>query len=211
VVVGIASDASSTIAEPVQALMLYSPWRPNARLYQPFLAVHDAGNGIVQRVSSLVSERFAGAVVAPRTVDAQLTQIVDTFQRIGDVVGLMAAITAILAIVGVYGVVALAARRRLKEMGIRLALGARRIDVYRAMAAPNARPIVSGLVAGAVFATLLAVESDRHLAKVFPVRLVDPVAFAFAALGMGTAVVIAMVLPARRATALNPAVVLREE
>jgi hypothetical protein len=44
-----------------------------------------------------------------------------------------------LAIVGVYGVIA-RGRRRLKEMGIRLALGARRMDIYRAMVAPNARP-----------------------------------------------------------------------
>jgi ABC-type antimicrobial peptide transport system permease subunit len=144
-------------------------------------------------------------------VEEQLTVMVDTFQRIGEVVGLMAAITAILAIVGVYGVVALAARRRLKEMGIRLALGARRMDIYRAMVAPNARPVASGLVAGAVFATVLALESDRLLAKVFPVRLMDPVAFVFAALGMGAAVAIAMLLPARRATVVDPAVVLREE
>ena len=51
------------------------------------------------------------------------------------------------------------------------------MDVYRAMVAPNARPVVIGLVVGAVFATLLAMESDRLLAKVFPVRLMDPVAF----------------------------------
>jgi predicted permease len=211
VVVGVVSDAPSAIAEPVQALMMYTPWRPNARLYQPFLKVEDAGSGVAKRVSSLVSERFAGTVAAPRTVEEQLTLMVDTFQRIGEVVGLMAAITAILAIVGVYGVVALAARRRLKEMGIRLALGARRMDIYRAMVAPNARPVASGLVAGAVFATVLALESDRLLAKVFPVRLMDPVAFVFAALGMGAAVAIAMLLPARRATVVDPAVVLREE
>ncbi len=40
-VVGIAGDATSEIAEPVQALMVYTPWRPNARLYQPFLRVED--------------------------------------------------------------------------------------------------------------------------------------------------------------------------
>jgi predicted permease len=211
VVVGIVSDASSKIAEPVQAWMIYTPWRPNARLYQPFVKVVDAGSGVVQRTSSLVSERFAGAVAAPRTVEEQLTLMTDAFQRIGEVVGLVAAITAILAISGVYGVVALAARRRLKEMGIRLALGARPMDVYRAMVAPNARPIATGLVLGAVFATVLAVESDRLLAAVFPVRIVDPVAFVLAALGLATAVTIAMLLPARRTTVVDPALVLRQE
>jgi predicted permease len=210
-VIGIVSDASSKIAEPVQALMMYTPWRPNARLYQPFLKVEDAGSGVVRRVSAVVSERFAGTVAAPRTVEEEVTMLTDAFQRIGEVVGLMAAITAILAIVGLYGVVALAARRRLKEMGIRMALGARRMDVYRAMVAPNTRPVVTGLAVGAIFTTLLALESDRWLASVFPVRLVDPIAFLFAVLALAAAVTVAMLVPARRATSVDPALVLRQE
>ena len=45
--------------------MVYTPWRPSERLYQPFLRVDDSRNGVVQRVSSLVNERFSGAVSAP--------------------------------------------------------------------------------------------------------------------------------------------------
>ena len=211
VVVGIVADASSKIAEPAQALMLYTPWRPNSRLYQPFLKVEDASSGVARRVSSLVSERFAGAVAAPQTVADQLTLLADAFRRIGEVVGLTAAITSILAICGVYGVVALAARRRLKEIGIRLALGARPAHVYRAMVAPNARPLAMGLLLGAVFATVAAIESDRLLAAVFPVRIVDPIAFLLTAAALATAVTIAMLLPARRATSVDPAVVLRQD
>lgn len=210
VVIGIASDASSRIAEPVQALMLYSPWRPSARLYQPFVRVENAKSGVVRSVSSVVSERFAGAVAAPRTVEEELNLVTDAFQRIGEVVGLMAGITALLAIVGVYGVVALAARRRLKEMGIRLALGARRADVYRSMVAPNARPVLIGLVVGALFTTVLALESDRLLGSVFPVRIVDPIAFVCAVLALAVSVMIAMLVPARKATSADPAVVLRQ-
>jgi len=211
-VVGIVADASSKIAEPVQALMMYTPWRPNARLYQPFVKVEDAGSGVVRRVSTVVSGQFAGAVVAPRTVEEELLLITDAFQRVGQVVGLMAGITALLAIVGVYGVVALAAKRRLKEMGIRLALGARRRDVFRAMVAPNARPVTIGLLAGAAFTTIFAAESDRLLGGGgFPVRILDPIAFVLAVLALAAAVTIAMLLPARRATAVDPAVVLRQE
>jgi len=211
VVVGIVSDATSKIAEPAQALMLYTPWRPNARLYQPFLKVDDAGSGVARRAASAVSQRFAGAVAAPQTVQEELTQLTDAFQRVGQVVGIMAAITAILAICGVYGVVALAARRRLKEMGIRLALGARPRDVYRAMILPNARPLALGLGLGALFATVAAIEADRLLAAEFPVRLLDPPAFLLAGLGLAVAVTIAMLVPARRATAVDPASVLRQE
>jgi predicted permease len=210
-VVGVVSDASSEIAEPAQALMLYTPWRPNARLYQPFMRVEDSRSGVIKSVTSLVSERFAGAVVAPITVEDQIRLLTDAFQRIGQAVGAMAAITAVLAIVGVYGVVALAARRRSKEMGVRLALGARRIDVYRAMVSPNARPVTRGLVAGALFTTAMAVAADRVLAQEFPVKIVDPIAFILAGLALATAVSIAMLVPARRATTVDPATVLRQE
>src|SRR5262249_43279608 len=137
--------------------------------------------------------------------------LTDAFQRIGGAVGVMAAITAVLAIVGVYGVVALAARRRAKEMGIRLALGARRLDVYRAMVSPNARPVMYGLITGALFTAAMAVESDRLLAQEFPVKILDPIAFAAAALALAAAVSIAMLVPARRATVVDPATVLRQE
>jgi putative ABC transport system permease protein len=210
-VVGVVSDASSDIAEPVQALMMYVPWRPAVRLYQPYLRVDDSRGGVIKRVAALVNDRFAGAVAAPTTVEYQLTLVTDAFQRIGEAVGVMAAITAILSLVGVYGVVALAARRRLKEMGIRLALGARRTDVYKAMLAPNARPVVTGLVVGALFATAMAVTCDRLLAQVFPVKIADPIAFVLAGLTLGAAVAVAMLVPARRATAVDAAVVLREE
>ncbi len=123
----------------------------------------------------------------------------------------MAAITAILAIVGVYGVIALAAKRRLKEMGIRLALGTRRSDAYRAMVVPNARPVVMRLIVGAMFATAMAVESDRLLAQHFPVRLVDPIAFVLAGLALAAAAAVAILVPARRATTVDPAVVLRQQ
>jgi ABC-type antimicrobial peptide transport system permease subunit len=137
--------------------------------------------------------------------------LTDAFQRVGEVVGIMAAITAVLAIVGVYGVVALAARRRLKEMGIRLALGARRMDIYRAMVGPNARPVVIGLILGTLFATGMAFESDRLLAQEFPVRITDPIAFVVAGLALAAAVGVAMLVPARRATSVDPALVVRQE
>lgn len=210
-VIGVASDAPSKIADPAQAMMMYRPWKPGARLYQPFLKVDDATNGIDRRVSALVGERFAGSVAAPRTVDDELRALTDAFQRIGEVIGLMAAITATLAIIGVYGVVAFAARRRLKEMGIRLALGARPVDLYRAMVTPNVRPILIGLVLGTVFSTLLAIESDRFLNAIFPVKLVDPIAFLLAVFSLVVAVTVAMLIPARRATMLHPALVLRQD
>jgi ABC-type antimicrobial peptide transport system permease subunit len=79
------------------------------------------------------------------------------------------------------------------------------------MVTPNVLPILIGLVLGTVFSSLLAIESDRFLNAIFPVKLVDPVAFLLAVLSLATAVTIAMLIPARRATTLHPALVLRED
>jgi ABC-type lipoprotein release transport system permease subunit len=62
-----------------------------------------------------------------------------------------------------------------------------------------------------VFTTLFAIESDRLLGGVFPVRIVDPIAFLCAVLALAASVTIAMLVPARRATSVDPARVLRQE
>jgi ABC-type antimicrobial peptide transport system permease subunit len=79
------------------------------------------------------------------------------------------------------------------------------------MVTPNVRPILIGLVLGTVFSTLLAIESDRFLNAIFPVKLVDSIAFLLAVFSLVVAVTVAMLIPARRATMLHPALVLRQD
>ena len=210
-IVGVAADAPSDFADRAQALMVYRSWRPDERLYQPFVRAGRDPDLVGRAAAGAIVQQFAGAVASPRTVEAQVRLMTDAFQRIGVVVGSVAAIAALLAIVGVYGVVALAAKRRLKEMSIRIALGARPAHVYRAMVQPNARAVAMGLVIGAILATALAALCDRLLAAVFPVRVVDPIAFVVAGLSLAAAALVAMLVPARRVASLDPARVLRQD
>ncbi|HSQ32464.1 MAG TPA: ABC transporter permease [Gemmatimonadaceae bacterium] len=210
-IVGVAADAPSDIAERAQALMVYRAWHPAEKLYQPFVRADRDPDRVGRNAAGAIMQRFAGAVAAPRTVEAEVRMSTDAFQRIGVVVGSVAAIAALLAIVGVYGVIALAAKRRLKEMGIRIALGARPAHVYRAMIQPDARAVVIGLLIGSILATTLAAVSDRLLAAVFPVRIVDPIAFVIAGLSLAAAALVAMLVPARRVASLEPARVLRQD
>jgi putative ABC transport system permease protein len=208
-IIGVAADTPSDVAERAQALMLYRPWHPDQKLYQPFLRANRDPDRVGRAAAAAIVQQFAGAVAAPRTVQAEVRMMTEAFQRIGFVVGSVAVIAALLAIVGVYGVIALAAKRRLKEMGIRIALGARPAHVYRAMIQPNARTVAIGLVIGSVFATTLAAVGDQLLAAVFPVRIVDPVAFLVAGLTLAAAALVAMLVPARRVASIEPARVLR--
>lgn len=210
-VVGVATDAASDIANQSQSLMLYRVWRPDEPFNQLFIRVDRDPDAVAREAATTLIRRFPGLIAAPKTLEAELALVTDAFQRVGSIVGGVAMITALLAIVGVYGVIALAAKRRLKEMGIRIALGARSADVYRAMVAPNARSVAAGLLVGAAASTLLAVGADRMLATIFPVRIFDPVAFVVAALVLAVAAALAMFAPARRATGVDPSKVLRQD
>jgi macrolide transport system ATP-binding/permease protein len=130
-------------------------------------------------------------------------------QRIA--VGLTAAfgsLALLLAAMGLYGVLAQSVTQRTREIGIRLALGAGRHDVLQLV-------LRQGLVlvaVGAVIGLGLALGVTRFLATfLYGVSSVDPLAYAGAWLVLAVPAALAMWLPARRATAVDPAVTLRYE
>ena len=124
---------------------------------------------------------------------------------------MLAVIAAGLAVIGIYGVVSFAVSQRRKELGIRLALGARGSDIYRAVMGSNGRPIVIALGAGVVFTAIVATTAGRTLTDI-PFRLVaDPLPYLLTALLLGAMAVAAMLAPARRATRVDPLEALRHE
>ena len=210
-VVGVVGDAPSDMAARAEALMVYRPWTPSERYFQAFAHFNGDPSIVSHALAAAIKDHFPGAVAAPETIQGALDRMNDAFHRIGLVVGAVALIAATLAIVGVYGVVSLSAKLRMKEMGIRIALGARDIDVYRAMLRSNAPPVLVGLAAGVVTAIGLTMVVERLTATVMPIRLSDPFAFLGAPLVLAAVVLLAIVAPARRATGANPVQALRQD
>lgn len=124
------------------------------------------------------------------------------------VLGVFAAVALALAAVGVYGVVAYAVAQRTRELGIRMALGARAADILWLILRQGA--ILGGLGAAAGLAgALLATRTlERLLYQVTPS---DPTTFAFGTLGLLAVALIASYLPARRAAGVQPVEALRHE
>jgi putative ABC transport system permease protein len=122
--------------------------------------------------------------------------------------GCFAAAAMILAAIGIYGVIAYSVAQRTKEIGIRMALGAQKIDmltmVLRQSLGIVAIGIVTGL-AGALGATRLM------RALLFGVTANDVATYAIVVLLLGLAALLASYLPARRAMAVDPMVALRYE
>ncbi|HEV2864468.1 MAG TPA: ABC transporter permease [Pyrinomonadaceae bacterium] len=114
----------------------------------------------------------------------------------------------LLAAVGVYGVVSYAAAQRTREIGIRMALGARAADVLRLVAVRGLLLVGVGLALGLAGAALLT----RFMTGVlYGVSATDPTTFVGVALLLGAVAFLACYFPARRATRVDPLVALRHE
>ena len=114
----------------------------------------------------------------------------------------------LLAVMGVYGVVAYSVSQRTREIGIRLALGAERTDVFRLVVRGGLILIVVGLVVGLVIAVGLSLVLSGLLVGLSPFDL--PV-FAGVAVGLTVVSLLACYLPARRAMSVDPAITLKCE
>ena len=113
-----------------------------------------------------------------------------------------------LAVVGLYGVKAYSVARRTREIGIRMALGAKPAAVLRLIMGEGAIMLLSGIALGFV----LAAATGKILNGIlYEVGALDPIAFTAAPLLLAIAALVATWLPARRAAALNPVEALRYE
>ena len=122
--------------------------------------------------------------------------------------GVMGLLAAMLAVTGIFGMTAYTVSKRLRELGIRAALGARRMQIMRAALS---RPLIV-LTTGSVAGLILGVLASRVLAfLVYQATSRDPIVLVGALASMILIGLIATWIPARRALAVNPAQLLREE
>ena len=116
--------------------------------------------------------------------------------------------TLLLSAIGVYGVVSLAVTNRTREIGVRMAMGATRQQIHRAVLADSVRLAAPGLVVGALLAVGTAVAIRSELFGLSPL---DPLSFLTAAGVLVLVVLLASLVPARRASGIHPVAALREE
>jgi ABC-type antimicrobial peptide transport system permease subunit len=177
-----------------------------------------AGLSLVIR-SSLPSSAMAPAAIgAIRALDPEqpvanvrtMTEVREeqlTSPRLTAVLfGFFAAVALTLATVGIYSVLAYIVRGRSREIGIRSALGAQTGDVLRLVVREGMTPALIGIGAGIVAARVAALGLDR---LVFGVSASDPFTLAGVAVTLALVALLASLVPAYRATRLDPAAVLR--
>jgi putative ABC transport system permease protein len=119
-----------------------------------------------------------------------------------------AGLALLLAAVGIYGVLSYSVRRRVREIGIRMALGASQAGILRLVVRDGMKPILIGVAIGLTAAVALS----RFVASlVFGIQPTDPLTFTVVALLLVVVGIVANTLPAYRATRVEPVRTLREE
>jgi putative ABC transport system permease protein len=139
------------------------------------------------------------------------TLLADSMVRRKVVLSLMtmfAGLAMLLAAIGTYGVMSVAASERVREIGIRMALGAQRRDIERLMVRPGLILAACGVVAGIVSAALLA---RLMSAVLFAVTATDAITYAAVSVLLILIALAACYVPARRATRQDPLIVLRTD
>jgi putative ABC transport system permease protein len=161
-----------------------------------------AAREVVRRLDGRLPLIFSGSMTA--LVDEQLAR--PRFYLL--LLSLFAVLAVVLAAVGVYGVVAYVVTQRTREIGLRMALGARPREVVGLMLWQGLRPAALGMVLGLAVA-IAAGQVMRGL--LYEVQPHDPVTLVGVSMVVLAVVVIACGIPARRASAVAPAEALRSE
>ncbi len=207
-VVGVARDAKyDSLAEepqPYAYVHLEQRYSPDVVLYAR--AEKDAS-------ALLETIRREIQTIAPDLPLTQVETMQDTLDRSlwgarmgASLLTLFAVLAVCLSAIGIYGVMARAVGSRRRELGIRMALGAARGDVLRMIVIDGMRQVAIGVVLGLVLAALAAPAVSGLL---FDFSSIAPLVFGGAALLLVLVALVAMLLPARHASALDPSRAIR--
>lgn len=180
---------------------------------RPAMAVYARTDGDPTRLVAPIRSELAGLdpnlpIYDIQTMDDVVREEVGNDRLMSGILAIFAGVALLLAAVGVYGVIAHAVSQRTREIGLRMALGARRRDVVTMVFGHSIAMTAAGLVVGLV----VAVFVSRYLGSfLFDVSAHDPLTFAVITSFMLGVALLASYLPARRATRVDPTVALRYE
>jgi ABC-type antimicrobial peptide transport system permease subunit len=147
-------------------------------------------------------------IIQPGTMEEFIDQSLGQQRLTMTLLGAFAAIALVLAMVGIYGAVAYTVEQRTGEIGVRMALGAQTADVLRLVVRQGMSPVIIGLVLG----VLAALGLGRLItAQLYEVSAHNPVLLGATSATLALVALLACLIPARRASLVNPIEALRME
>jgi len=209
-IVGVAGDVRSMSLESAPPATVYLPYRQDAFPFMTFVMKTPAPpSALMAAVRAAVWEVDKETpVTALRTMDEQLSNSM-TRRRFSVTLLVAFGVTAVaLAAIGLYGVLAFIVSQRRREIGVRIALGATARDVITDVLGHGLRLATLGLSVGIVLAL---VASRLMAAMLFQTSPIDAATYAGAAALLAVIAIAASLIPAVRASRVDPIVALRDE
>jgi putative ABC transport system permease protein len=163
-------------------------------------------SGMLRRSVSTVSREVAGSDV--RSMRAVVSEAVSTPASTTALFATFAALALVLGSIGVYGVLSFLVSRRTRDIGIRIALGAQRRDVWWLVMREGATFCLGGIILGVAGALVMTrwLSSELH-----GVSALDPLTFVGVALLVSAVTLMACYMPTRRAMRVDPVIALRTQ
>ena len=214
-IVGMAEDAKYTSQRDNVAPTVYVPWRQSlSRVNRTTFEVRTAGDpaAVVSGIREAVREIDSNLPLSNiRTQLEQADESMSMERLFAKLLALFGLIAQLLAAIGLYGVMAYTVSQRTQEIGIRMALGANRSNVLRMVLRQGMMLTIVGVVVGVAGAFVLTRYLETLTSMLFGVEPRDPVTFVVIPLGLALVALLACLVPARRATKVDPLVALRYE
>jgi predicted permease len=206
-VVGVATDTAGRLVPQIRYEGLFTPLPPDRRGTTLMVRLRGGADDVLPRLHAAVSGIDPeGRVVVIPLRDA-VSEEVRPVRAIVAVSSLVALAALGLAVVGLHGMTAFAISQRTHEVGIRMTLGATGRDIARLFAGTCLRPAAIGLAIGL---GLAIVAGKLYGSLILGVSPTDPAALATAAGVLALSALAAVASPARRASRVDPATVLRQ-
>jgi predicted permease len=223
-IVGIVRDAKYQNPSRPAHPMLFAPLAQHVTYDQQVMALVDHHShyitgavlelrGSTLGLESLVRKAFSEVdpnltIINIQPMQQQVDSNFDQQRAVAQMTGLFGTLALVLAAVGLYGVTAYTVERRTSEIGVRMALGAKRSDVVRLVLRGAFRQVFIGLILGIPISIACG-----HLiaAQLYQVKSWDPLVLAGSIVALGCCALIASVIPAQRAASINPVQALRTE
>jgi MacB-like periplasmic core domain len=208
-VVGIVEDGryNGLMEEQQPAMFLPMLQSPSSPTYFLVRSSRDPGE-LVAVIRNTVRGLDAGLPLYIEPLNKQLDTALFASRMSAITLGVLGMMGAMLSITGIFGMAAYSVSKRLRELGIRMALGAQRKEVLQAALGRALKLLAFGSAAG----LLLGILASRVLAAVvFHATPRDPLVLTCVVLAMALLGLVATWIPAQRALSIDPAVLLREE
>ena len=210
-VIGTVGDTRGVLLDGSDSSKVYLMLPPDRLEDRPLLVrTADDPRLMLNQISALVRDLDSNVVAYSETLDQKLTESPQfVISRCSALfASILGGLGLILASLGIYGTVSYAVVRRTREVGIRMALGARKRDVVALILRETTRPVLAGLAIGIIGA---AGAANLMRAILFGVSTVDAVSFVGVSILFFLIAMLAAFVPARRAARVDPLVALRYE